>query len=188
MRINITEENKNVREYNFSKDKVVVGRGQDADIKVSNSNISREHVALYFYNDEFFVEDISKNNWVKIAGETLPKNQKKRYVENFGIELPGDIRIELEAERSFEIDSSFLESCTPTKKNKNIKHRKLNIPKTLKLDKSVLKKRDNRTQLELELDKPKTPKRKKTPWFKIILLLSFFFIIFYALFKVIRRS
>lgn len=46
----------------LENEKIVIGRSADCDITLDDDNVSREHLAVYQQNDEFYVEDLVSTN------------------------------------------------------------------------------------------------------------------------------
>jgi len=47
---------------------VVVGRSPECDIRFAVGNVSRRHARIFFYNEEFMIEDLDSTNGLFING------------------------------------------------------------------------------------------------------------------------
>ncbi len=52
----------------FSKGRIVVGPGKDADFQLDDPNVSRRHAAIYWNNGRLMVEDLGSTNGTMVNG------------------------------------------------------------------------------------------------------------------------
>ncbi len=57
--------------------KLVLGRGEDADIQILDSGLSRQHCCIEKVKDDYFVSDLTSTNGTWVNGEQIERRQLK---------------------------------------------------------------------------------------------------------------
>ncbi len=70
-----------------AKTPVIVGRGNDADVRVANASLSRKHAALYAVGREVEIEDLGSSNGTKIGGAKLERGRRRSLGHGEVVEL-----------------------------------------------------------------------------------------------------
>ena len=52
----------------FRQNRVVIGRGKEADLRVNDPNVSRKHAAIYWNNGRLMVDDLGSTNGTMVNG------------------------------------------------------------------------------------------------------------------------
>jgi len=60
-----------------NKTPVIVGRANDADLRVANASLSRRHAALHAARDRIEIEDLGSSNGTRIAGAKLEPRRRR---------------------------------------------------------------------------------------------------------------
>jgi two-component system response regulator AtoC len=60
------------------KGRLVIGRGERADVRIEHSSVSREHAAVEVEAGEFFISDLGSKNGTKLRGERLDTGARAR--------------------------------------------------------------------------------------------------------------
>jgi hypothetical protein len=56
------------RVMQFRQNRVVIGRGKEADLRVNDPNVSRKHAAIYWNNGRLMVDDLGSTNGTMVNG------------------------------------------------------------------------------------------------------------------------
>lgn len=56
------------REHEFTKGRVIVGRGRDCDFRVEDPNVSRRHAAIFWSEGKIMIEDLDSTNGTMVNG------------------------------------------------------------------------------------------------------------------------
>jgi two-component system cell cycle response regulator len=59
------------REYEITKSNMVIGRGEEADIILTDTSTSRRHAAVIFRNLEFRIRDLGSSNGTFLNGSEV---------------------------------------------------------------------------------------------------------------------
>ncbi len=63
------------RKYEIEGGRLIIGRGDECDIRLNQGSISRQHAVLDFIGGAWYVEDLGSQNGVFIAGEKVERAQ-----------------------------------------------------------------------------------------------------------------
>ena len=83
-------------EFQFDDtDYILLGRGQSADVMISDDHISRKHLEIKKYEGTIYIKDITLSNWVSFNDEKLEKGVDIQYFDFAPLKLPGgyDIKV-----------------------------------------------------------------------------------------------
>jgi pSer/pThr/pTyr-binding forkhead associated (FHA) protein len=81
-------------EIALDRDRIVIGRGRNADLALAEVTISRVHAAMGFDVDGFFVEDLGSTNGTLVNGASITRQTLKNNDEiqmgrlRIGVTLP----------------------------------------------------------------------------------------------------
>ncbi|HIF93165.1 MAG TPA: FHA domain-containing protein [Myxococcales bacterium] len=81
-------------EISLDRDRIVIGRGRNADLALAEVTISRAHAAVGFDVDGFFVEDLDSTNGTLVNGASIKRHMLKHDDEiqmgklRIGVTLP----------------------------------------------------------------------------------------------------
>ncbi|MFZ4714482.1 MAG: FHA domain-containing protein [Bacteriovoracaceae bacterium] len=87
MRLEILDEKNNKFVKTFAKEKILIGRSKDADLKIDGEGISRKHLYLEQKNGKYFVTDLGSANGVYINEERMESNSHKEVLSFFPIRI-----------------------------------------------------------------------------------------------------
>ena len=88
--------NGDIQTHDIDKDIVTIGRSRGADIQIESKFVSRKHLEISKnYNGDFFIKDISGNNWVSYNNEQIEKKLEIQYFAFAVLLLPGDYIVEI---------------------------------------------------------------------------------------------
>ena len=73
MRLNVEMEGALQAQYEITPQPVVIGRTQEADIRLDNPLISRKHVRIYVNAGKAVIEDLKSNNGTFLNGQKIDK-------------------------------------------------------------------------------------------------------------------
>lgn len=79
----------------FSQDKLIFGRGSQADIIIRAEGVSRLHLEIMKREDDFFVQDLGSTNGTFINDVRLEPNKPTEFHSFFPINMGGDVIISL---------------------------------------------------------------------------------------------
>lgn len=65
-------------EYHFDQDRIVLGRGRGADIRLPHAGVSTHHATIHRQHDQFFVVDHNSTNGTYVNGARLTAMKPKR--------------------------------------------------------------------------------------------------------------
>lgn len=77
---------------------LIIGRGRDCDIVISDSSVSRKHACLYYDNGRIFIRDLNSSNGTIVNGSLLHGNQQSNLLDNYTISL-GDVHLTISRTR-----------------------------------------------------------------------------------------
>lgn len=142
MKVRITFNETDLKEYDFSKDEIIIGRSSDCDIVIDNENISRKHLKVVTTEGKIFISDISSSNWVSYNDEKIEKGKDTEYFDFMSLKLPDMILVVIEKnqirpEVSVPPDSTEISSIEITK-NKLLENKKSKPERSRRKDLSVL--------------------------------------------------
>lgn len=95
MDLEVTKENGEKLPYTFEKNKILIGRGKDADLRLDGDDISRKHLYLEVVDGKYFVEDLGAANGVFINQQRVPPNTRQEVQTFFAIQVGGSIFINI---------------------------------------------------------------------------------------------
>ena len=76
MKIQVEDrEQDKVTEHTFDKKEIVVGRGNDCDLRIVAEGISRRHARIYREADRIMIEDLGSSNGTFINEEKIQKTE-----------------------------------------------------------------------------------------------------------------
>ena len=87
MKIEITIEGQEPMIHKLSKDKTLLGAGQDCDVVVEADGISRKHLLILVESDQYFVVDQGSTNGSFINEERLVPGQRTNFTSFFPLKL-----------------------------------------------------------------------------------------------------
>ena len=61
-------------EVSLDRDRLVIGRGRNADLPLAEATISRAHAAIGFDGRAFYVEDLSSTNGTRVNGTRITRH------------------------------------------------------------------------------------------------------------------
>lgn len=82
-----------------AKGRLVIGRGENADVRIDHSSVSREHAAIEIDAGELFITDLGSKNGTKLRGERLETGARARLDPGVMAEL-GEIVVLVRAGRT----------------------------------------------------------------------------------------
>lgn len=170
MKLKITKSNGEQNLITINKRELLFGRSPKCDVILSSSHISREHLKLYFANDNFFIEDITLSNWVAIDASKIAKKEKTPFFEFNKIFLPDNITIEFLIE---DVPKSKLQKIVDPVFENNTGSVDLTIE--LENTQSSKKIKKNRSKPRYREKKQEEEKRKYLLLILILLAAGFFF-------------
>ena len=152
MNITITAHGGQKSEYFFEKKSVIVGRGQNSDIVISDDHISRKHLEIKLVEEQIYIKDLTLSNWVSYNEEKLEKNMDIQYYDFAPLALPGNYIVEIS-------DTVVVESSIKV----NLQKTDLNIKKnkTSSINRVNSATKTNIQEYELESSKKKKIKQKE---------------------------
>ena len=163
MKIIITPKLGEPKEYIVNKEIAIIGRRSNCDVCVPSEYVSREHLEVEVVKEAILIRDITSSNWVSYNNEKLSKTEQTKYFDFSPLVLPGDFIVNIEAGRSFEVDSDAIAEHQTSTKNM-IKKARENRKKTkpIKVGKATGEpRRGRRGKPKFEpVDKKKEEKRK----------------------------
>jgi pSer/pThr/pTyr-binding forkhead associated (FHA) protein len=65
------EEQEDVKEYAITKDEFLIGRGTECDLRLNESDVSRQHCQLKISNNEITLVDLGSSNGTIVNGERI---------------------------------------------------------------------------------------------------------------------
>jgi hypothetical protein len=80
------------REREFTQGRVIVGRGREADFRVDDSNVSRQHAAIFWSEGNVMIEDLGSTNGTMVNGYPISST----VVRSGDVIVIGDCRITVE--------------------------------------------------------------------------------------------
>jgi pSer/pThr/pTyr-binding forkhead associated (FHA) protein len=98
MLIEVTYPNSIIKTFRVEKSEFFIGRAKSCDVYLDIDGISRQHLKVYFQNDEIFIQDNNSTNGVFIGSEKLHRNVKTKYISVVPIRL-GPILIQLKSDQ-----------------------------------------------------------------------------------------
>jgi len=126
MIVTITTPDGDKSEYSFDSESIILGRGQNCDIVISDDHISRKHLEIKRFEDLIFLKDLTLSNWVSYNEEKLEKGVEVQYYDFAPLILPGLYKVEISANQSAQEN----DSQTLTKSDIDIYHNKINAVTT----------------------------------------------------------
>jgi diguanylate cyclase (GGDEF)-like protein len=73
----LLEGGKVAKQVPVSKGRCIIGRGEDTDLTLSSSDVSRHHAAVIFQKGHYFVEDLNSTNGTYINGHRITQHALK---------------------------------------------------------------------------------------------------------------
>ncbi len=80
------------RKREFTQGKVIVGRARDADFRVDDPNVSRQHAAIFWSNGDVMIEDLDSTNGTMVNGYPVSST----VIRPGDVVVVGDCRITVE--------------------------------------------------------------------------------------------
>jgi pSer/pThr/pTyr-binding forkhead associated (FHA) protein len=71
--------------YDIEKDKMIIGRGEDSDIEISNLAVSRHHAIIEKNEGVFTVNDLDSNNGTFVNGQRINRPTTLNFGDEIGI-------------------------------------------------------------------------------------------------------
>lgn len=101
VRILVFKDDHEIFNQMWDKEKAVIGRGKEADIRVPSEGISRKHLEITINQVEHFItlKDLGSKNGTRIGAKKLESGESFVYKTFYTpIELSYDVRVSLEVE------------------------------------------------------------------------------------------
>lgn len=89
-------------EYSFDADEIIIGRGQNCDIVISDDHVSRRHLQVKKFDGVILLKDLTLSNWVSYNDEKLEKGVDVQYFDFAPLMLPGNYRIKISDDELFD--------------------------------------------------------------------------------------
>ncbi len=64
-------------EVSIDRERIVIGRGRNADLALAEATISRAHAAVGYHENGFYVEDLGSTNGTLVNGARIRKQSLK---------------------------------------------------------------------------------------------------------------
>jgi len=77
----------------FGQARVIIGRGKEADLRVSDPNVSRKHAAVYWNNGRLMIDDLGSTNGTMVNGYPVTRT----VLRPSDVVAIGDSRLTVEA-------------------------------------------------------------------------------------------
>ncbi|MBY0517044.1 MAG: FHA domain-containing protein [Bacteriovoracaceae bacterium] len=87
MKIEITVEGQEPIYHKLTKDKTILGSGQDCDVTIEADGISRKHLQIIAENDQYFVVDQGSTNGSFINEERMVPGQRASFTSFFPVKM-----------------------------------------------------------------------------------------------------
>ncbi len=72
----------NFQDIRLEKKDAIIGKGEDADIRINKETISHVHAKLSYENEEYYLEDLNSTNGCMINGKLLNYHERQRLRSN----------------------------------------------------------------------------------------------------------
>ena len=59
------------RVFDINKDRIVIGRGEDADLMLPNISVSRHHAEVSIQGNQAFIQDLDSSNGTVLNGKRV---------------------------------------------------------------------------------------------------------------------
>ncbi|MBN1320811.1 MAG: DUF3662 domain-containing protein [Thermoleophilia bacterium] len=80
------------RECEFTKGRIIVGRAREADFRIDDSNVSRQHAAIFWADGSVMIEDLDSTNGTMVNGYPVSST----VIRPGDVVVIGDCRITIE--------------------------------------------------------------------------------------------
>lgn len=67
------------KSFVIDKERTIIGRGNEADIIISDPLVSKTHCAIIVEEDKFFIEDLGSKNFTFLNGKIVKKKTQLFY-------------------------------------------------------------------------------------------------------------
>jgi diguanylate cyclase (GGDEF)-like protein len=65
------------KQFSLGKNRCVIGRSEDTDLTLSNSDVSRHHAAVRFQRGRYIIEDLNSTNGTYVNGQKIEEHSLK---------------------------------------------------------------------------------------------------------------
>lgn len=96
---------KNEFTFDEGEESILIGRGQNSDIIISDDHISRKHLEIKRYEGNIYIKDVTLSNWVSFNDEKLEKGVDVQYFDFAPLKLPGGYGVKVSEESPQEDDA-----------------------------------------------------------------------------------
>jgi hypothetical protein len=73
----IDEEGLPLQDIRLTKEKSILGKGDEVDVRVADDFVSKLHALIYFEKDVFYISDLGSSNGTFLNGEKVMKEELK---------------------------------------------------------------------------------------------------------------
>lgn len=123
MRIEVLVENEDPKVFPLNREKIVIGSGDQCDIMLEHSGISRKHLSVLSEGDKYFVIDQGSTNGSYLNEERLVPGRKVEFTSFFPVRLGDNVLLTLLSDddaNSFAFESPINELAARERTSPNI--------------------------------------------------------------------
>jgi hypothetical protein len=95
MYLEVTDEKNSKQAFVFDKNKILIGRSKEADLRLEGDEISRKHIHLEFINGKYYVEDLGAANGVFVNQVKIAAHSRVEVQTFFPLQIGPHIFIQI---------------------------------------------------------------------------------------------
>ncbi len=170
MRLEITYEDSTTEIISFFEKSIIVGRGREADLKISTNSISRKHLRIEVEKGDVFITDLNSANGVFINDERVEPGVKVQFTTYFPVVMGPNITMSILSEedprQSGAMTGSVSRATMQSENKTGEKTQQTQIMKDLAMPLT------RKEQLKAEKEKEKNKKQSNLPSVIIMAILA----------------
>jgi pSer/pThr/pTyr-binding forkhead associated (FHA) protein len=95
LKINIQDDSGKNHQYQFDKNKIIIGRSSECDIVLKQDGMSRKHLIIEVKDETIYITDLNSANGVLINNEKIPPEQATEYLTFLPLSICANTQIQI---------------------------------------------------------------------------------------------